>query len=134
MTETIFQGDTLAKYIMGIGVNVHQSEEDFPKDIRHPATSVEMETGNDGINRNRLIAAILNHLYSGMYRINHHDVSGVLDAWRARADQLGEEVKLFTEKGSHRGRFIDISDDGAAIIEIDGSQKIVTSGEIVSIT
>ena len=38
--------DTHTAYILGIGINCHQKQSDFPKDLQNIATSIDLESGS----------------------------------------------------------------------------------------
>jgi len=49
------------RVVLGIGVNVHQSREQFPSGTNPPATSLDLETG-EPVDRRDLVVALLDHL------------------------------------------------------------------------
>ena len=61
LCESRIQGKSIKWVVLGIGINVNETANDFGNDISGTATSLYLEVGNF-IQRERLLAAILNHL------------------------------------------------------------------------
>ena len=61
LCESRIQGKSIKWVVIGIGINVNETADDFENDISLSATSLYLEVG-DFMQRERLLAAILNHL------------------------------------------------------------------------
>ncbi|MBD3274480.1 MAG: biotin--[acetyl-CoA-carboxylase] ligase [Candidatus Marinimicrobia bacterium] len=130
LAETQFRGSDLSKFILGIGLNVLQKPGDFPDELRKPATSVKQETSLT-IDRNLLTAGILKSLDSKIHLLESGNSHLILQEWRARTDQIGRLVKYISNKEEKVGIFKDLAKHGAVILESDGHQAEITSGEII---
>jgi len=104
--------------VVGIGVNVHQSEDDFPADLE--ATSLKIATGS-APRRDDLLVAILREL-DGLV-----GASGWLDEYRRRSVTLGQRVRVELSDGLLEGVPSEVRDDGALIV--DG--RPVVAGDVV---
>ena len=104
--------------VLGIGVNVHQTTDDFPAELRANATSLAL-TGHT-VDRLSLLFAItreLDRVAKPSERI------AALAEWRRRATLLGREVEVTREgRPVVRGVARDIADDGALLV---GSERVV---------
>jgi len=104
--------------VLGIGVNVHQTTDDFPAELRATATSLAL-TGHT-VDRLTLLVAItreLDRVAKPSERI------AALGEWRRRATLLGREVEVTREgRPVVRGVARDIADDGALLV---GSERVV---------
>ena len=104
--------------VLGIGVNVHQTTDDFPAELRANATSLAL-TGHT-VDRLSLLVAItreLDRVAKPSERI------AALAEWRRRATLLGREVEVTREgRPVVRGVARDIADDGALLV---GSERVV---------
>jgi BirA family transcriptional regulator, biotin operon repressor / biotin---[acetyl-CoA-carboxylase] ligase len=49
------------RVLLGIGINVHQTAEQLPERVEHPATSLLLEAGRH-VQRAKLLASLLDHL------------------------------------------------------------------------
>ena len=65
LLETTITGDTVENAVIGIGLNMRHSIEDFPVELRNSATSLQEVTGKD-INNRLLIERILS-IYGDYY-------------------------------------------------------------------
>ena len=104
--------------VLGIGVNVHQTTDDFPAGLRANATSLAL-IGHT-VDRLSLLVAItgeLDRVAKPSERI------AALAEWRRRATLLGREVEVTREgRPVVRGVARDIADDGALLV---GSERVV---------
>jgi BirA family biotin operon repressor/biotin-[acetyl-CoA-carboxylase] ligase len=104
--------------VIGIGVNVAIEPDEFPDDLRWPATSVGGGATVDGV-----LAAVCERLerWAGAER------GEILDAFRDR-DVLSEQ-EIEWEDGE--GRAAGIDDDGELIVELgDGSRVALGAGDV----
>lgn len=104
--------------VLGIGVNVHQSLDDFPAELRATATSLAL-TGH-AIDRLPLFVDLTRELERVAVPAERR---AALDDWRMRSTLLGREVEV-TREGSPvvRGVARDIAEDGALLV---GSERVV---------
>jgi BirA family biotin operon repressor/biotin-[acetyl-CoA-carboxylase] ligase len=104
--------------VLGIGVNVHQSESDFPAELRASATSLAL-AGHE-LDRLSLFVALsceLDRVAGSSER------RAALAEWRARSNVLGREVEVTREgRPVLRGVARDIADDGALLV---GSERVI---------
>lgn len=132
LTEMAIEGESgLLQYIItGIGINVNQSEEDFPEDIRHIAGSLAMASG-EPVRRGRLAAELTNAL-DRMYEAWIHGGGDYLERYRAACLTTGKEVKLIRASGAVEDAFAERVDDdfGLIVRHPDGRREKVTSGEV----
>lgn len=132
LTEMAIEGEsgTLQHIITGIGVNVNQKTEDFPKDIRDIAGSLAMAAGKP-VRRGRLAAEILNGL-DRMYAAWLNGGEDYLERYRSRCLTVGSQVKLLRANGEMEpAEAIAVADDfGLIVRHPDGREEKVTSGEV----
>lgn len=132
LTEMAIEGESgLLQYIItGIGINVNQSEEDFPEDIRHIAGSLAMAAG-EPVRRGRLAAELTNAL-DRMYEAWIHGGGDYLERYRAACLTTGKEVRLIRASGAVEDAFAERVDDdfGLIVRHPDGRREKVTSGEV----
>ena len=104
--------------VLGIGVNVHQTQDDFPGELRASATSLAL--AGHPVDRLSLLVAVSRELD----RVAGSDErSAALAEWRARSTVLGREVEVTREgRPVVRGVARDIADDGALLV---GSERVV---------
>lgn len=132
LTEMSIEGESgaLQYIITGIGINVSQTEEDFPEDIRDIAGSIAMAAGHP-ISRGRLTAEILNAL-DRMYTAWLNGGGDYLRRYRSRCLTVGKQVRLLRADGSvEPAEAVAVAEDfGLVVRHPDGREEVVTSGEV----
>jgi len=125
LAESFTEPDVL---ILGVGVNVFQCPYDFPSRVLYPVTSLVMAGGKD-IDRNALIAEVLNSLDRWLERWLSAGAEPVLTAWRDRNVTLGHRVRIAGT--ALAGVAVDVSDDGALVVKDDaGRRRVLYSADI----
>ena len=104
--------------VLGIGVNVHQLQDDFPLELRATATSLAL-SGHD-VDRLPLLVDLARELDRVAIPSER---PAALEEWRRRSTLLGREVEVTREgKRVAYGVARDIAEDGALIV---GSERVV---------
>ena len=124
--------DAVDFVVVGIGVNVNATEEDFPPELRGIATSLRLELGTT-IDREALAADLLEELGTEYDRYLASGFSAVRARWEAVCGTLGRTVEVDTDSERFTGVAIDLSDAGhLRVRRADNQQEVeVVSGDIV---
>lgn len=112
--------------VVGIGVNVNQKRNELPEDTNVPAGSLYT---SDGIKHDRapLLAAILERLESNYDAWLEGGLDGVYDSLGSRDFLRGRRISLNGESGTG----VRIDRDGRFLVDVDGVERAVESGEIL---
>jgi BirA family biotin operon repressor/biotin-[acetyl-CoA-carboxylase] ligase len=130
LVETRMLDESIDAAIAGVGVNVGWKAEDVPSDIAERATSIAIWT-EDHVDRPLLLAAILKRLETHYLSIGDGDGAGVLQAAAARSVVLGRDVVArFVDGNFIEGRALSLDPSGALEIEVEGTKRLLTVGEI----
>ncbi|MDD4496251.1 MAG: biotin--[acetyl-CoA-carboxylase] ligase, partial [Eubacteriales bacterium] len=136
LTEMNSEIDRVNYIIVGIGLNFSQNEGDFGVDIRDTAVSMSMHLQKCGvkyknITRNDIIKEVLASFDEYYEILLTSDKGRIITDWRKYSVTLGSRLRVHARNGEYCGRAVDITCDGALIIETDdGSIKNVSSGEV----
>jgi BirA family biotin operon repressor/biotin-[acetyl-CoA-carboxylase] ligase len=104
--------------VLGIGVNVHQGQGDFPPELRATATSLALS--GHAVDRLSLFVDLTRELDRVAMPAER---KAALDEWRKRSTLLGREVEVTREgRPVVRGVARDIAEDGALLV---GSERVV---------
>ncbi len=115
-----------AEVVLGVGLNVNQS----PGDVPEGGTSLAIEMGHE-LEREPLLAAILNDLGNAYERADREGVSWIVPGWRSRSSMLGHAVAFHRDGALIRGIAEDVTEDGALQVRLgDGSRIGVVAGEV----
>ena len=133
LCESKIQGKSIKWVVIGIGINVNEIADDFENDISHSATSLYLEVG-DFIQRERLLAAILNHLEILLNELSEDSKSfDIGKYWTPFCTHSNKQI-IFQEGGqTHQGRFTNITKNGECVIEMKGTTKSFTSAIIKNV-
>jgi BirA family biotin operon repressor/biotin-[acetyl-CoA-carboxylase] ligase len=104
--------------VLGIGVNVHQGQGDFPPELRATATSLAL--AGHPLDRLPLFIDLTRELERVAVLAERR---AALEEWRKRSTLLGREVEVTREgRAVVRGVARDIAEDGALLV---GSERVV---------
>ncbi|WP_456278570.1 biotin--[acetyl-CoA-carboxylase] ligase [Bacillus sp. AK128] len=130
LTELQAEADRINSIIIGVGINVNQSEQDFPDDIKEKSTSLFIQSGKK-VNRAELIQTILEKLeklYESYLQTGFYPIKLL---WEAYAISIGKEIVASTLNGKIIGMAKGITDEGVLVIEDEsGKTHYVHSADI----
>ena len=115
--------------VIGMGLNVNETEEDFPVDLRGTATSLVIETGRQQA-RGDILVRLLTEL-GGCYDLwCRTGLEPFVAELEERMLYRGEPVAL--ESGDERitGVMTGLTRDGRLRLEVEGSVQIFASGDL----
>ncbi len=131
LTEMSAEMDRVRHVILGIGVDVNQSAEEFPAELRKIATSLKIESGAE-ISRAELATEILRELDFDYARICSGKFSEVADEWEAASATIGRNVTVHVGDRHFRGHAESLDDDGALLIRSEhGHLERVIGGDVM---
>ena len=140
LTELVSDGQNRPlSVIIGIGINL--TTDHFPAEFAATAGCVGK------VDPNRLCAAIVDHLINmymiivgdGALDVPHteysfvtvnHEYNSILEKYKQLNTCIGKGIRYTDTSGEHIARAVDIAMDGSLIIEENGTQKTLHSGEI----
>ena len=117
--------------VIGLGLNVY-----LPKKSAEPITQdwVDLKqiiSENVEINRNQLIANLLNQLMPIIENFENDTLIHYLDNWRSHDCMAGKEVDIFIGEKSFTGIVKGIDDNGLLVLkDKQGSLRTFASGEV----
>lgn len=116
--------------ILGIGVNLNMTLEQFPDDLRYPATSLALETGKK-IQRLAFTRILLRNL-DRLYDLYHEQgFPAVLENWQKYFELVGREVEVDCQEYLLRGTVLGLDEDGALLLRLpDDTKRRVLSGDV----
>jgi BirA family biotin operon repressor/biotin-[acetyl-CoA-carboxylase] ligase len=114
--------------VVGIGVNLTVA----PEDVEFPATSLAAE-GIAGVTPARLLEGFAAHFDGWAKRWREDGFAPVRAAWLARAEGLGAAIRVRLERTTLTGRFLDLDDDGALVLDGAEGRRRIAAGEVFPI-
>ena len=119
-SRTIKQGLSV---VVGIGLNINESEDDIPDKLQGQATSLHIESG-EKFTRELLLSSILNE-FENLYLKHWNEI---IPLWQKYCIHNNEEVTFHVNDKYHRGTFRGITDSGHACIQVNGKTETFPSG------
>lgn len=131
LNEMSAETDGINFVILGIGVNLNMTADQFPGDLRHPATSLLLESGAK-VDRSRFTGTMLGELDRLYADFLEHGFGPVREEWQRRCNASGRQV-IVSDSGTEctGGRFIGIDSDGALLLRSeDDVLHRITCGDV----
>lgn len=131
LNEMSAEADRIRFVVLGIGVNLNMTADQFPDELRMPATSLLLAGGRPVARAlfARTLLEQLDALYAGFLQ---RGPAPILAEWEAGCDLIGRQVEV-DEGGSGivRGRVVGIDRDGALLLTLaDGSSERILAGDV----
>lgn len=131
LNEMSAETDGINFVILGIGVNINMLPEQFPAELRYPATSLLIESGGM-VSRTRFASVMLNELDSLYADFVATGFEPVREEWLKRCNATGRSVSVSDDGHEDRyGAFAGIDGDGALLLlSGDGVVERIVSGDV----
>lgn len=133
LSEASWDGNVVRHVVVGIGVNVHQEEKDFPPELRPVAISLEAAAG-ESVSRLDLADLVLQHVEEHCSRLET-SVDRVLLRQFDERDWLRDRrcaVRTSPEAEPLHGTAVGIAPDGALLFRPDkGALRRLSSGRVL---
>lgn len=121
-----FESGQISYVTIGIGLNFHLNQTDFPTELQEKVTALFSDT-EPTITRNELIQKIWQNFFELIAGLPDQSY---LEYYRRKSFVLGKVVR-FTQQGQeYTGQAVGISNHGELIVETVDGQKVLSSGEI----
>ncbi len=116
--------------VLGIGVNLNMRRDQFPEELRHPASSLLLEGGSE-VSRIPFIQALLGEL-DLLYDLYLREGDGPIRAeWVARCNMVGRTVTVSCRDSALTGMVSGVDDSGALLVRLaDGKEERVLTGDV----
>ena len=124
--------DRVNYLIIGIGLNVNHSINDFPEELQERAISLAM-IGKHNFDRKEILQAFLRIFETDYDKLTSGNNAGVIDYARKHSATLGKQVTINHGFGNTiSGQALDLDEDGSLWLKLaDGKEVRVYSGEVI---
>jgi BirA family biotin operon repressor/biotin-[acetyl-CoA-carboxylase] ligase len=130
LAEIGVQGGLVEWCVIGIGVNVNHSPNDFPTDLRDRAISLR-QLCHRRVDRLPFLLELADSLWSWYSRFLTGGIPALLPEWRRRSTLLGRTVRVETAGESYVGTALDLEADGSLRIRLEsGTEEVLTAGDV----
>lgn len=133
LCESSFSGKKLNHSIIGVGINVKHTEQDFPEELRENAGSLEMFYQSP-VDKEKLLFTCFHFLDKWYKEFLERDDQKILNNYlKTSYFRPGERVKVEArgnKVNKGEGIFIGLDKKGRVILDIQGKEERFLSGEI----
>lgn len=133
LTEISTEGESgrVQSLIVGVGLNILQTEEDFDPSLRQIATSLYLHSG-EAFSRAELAAAEIEELDKMFEAILRGEEKSYMEQYRKDLITLGREVTVIRGNEKREATAFDLDEDAALIVRYHdtGTIEKVQSGEV----
>ena len=128
LCESKVKGNFLNQIVIGIGLNVNETKEDFNPTIQSIANSLHIASGKF-YQRERVLAEIVNELEPWITGLPKNKEQ-IQFEWEAVCGHLKEEIQFHNGNEIVSGIFKSLGKSGSAVIEVEGKETQFHSREI----
>ncbi len=124
--------DRIHFLIVGVGLNVNHSAEDFPEELAERATSLRIIRG-ECLDRKMILQRYLEEFERAYHRMHEGNLQDVIAYARMHSATLGKRVTIRSGGGpSLSGEALALDDDGSLWVRDETGKEIkVFSGEVI---
>lgn len=114
--------------VIGIGVNLKT----IPKqtDLEDGALAPVCLPPEFEISQEEMLDALAETFDARQREFEAEGFAATRNAWRMRAAGIGQEITARLNTASHRGRFVDIDDDGSLILETEQGRLVLPAADV----
>ena len=127
LSEIQWQGYSPISAIIGMGINLKHTSEDFSPSIRNSATSLRI-AGWHNPDRTDFLNYFIEDFFQQLKMLDNPDA--LIAQWNDLAYKLNEQVQWETKDSIIDGQFLGINRSGEALIRIEGKIHNFQNGEI----
>ncbi|MCC6545186.1 MAG: biotin--[acetyl-CoA-carboxylase] ligase [Nitrospirae bacterium] len=130
LTEMNAEQERINYIAAGIGINVNMKKQDFPEDLRMPATSLSECLGKR-VDRMNLLFALINTLEQDYEELKNYGVKSIFRRWRNGCDILKRRIQVSLPGEQITGVAEDLSPEGGLIMILDrGGKRVIYAGDV----
>jgi len=116
--------------VLGVGVNLNMKAEDFPADLRTPATSLLIAGGRE-VSRREFTRELLRQVDRLYTLYQREGFAPIRAAWEARCHMVGRMVEVDSPPRQFVGTVEGIDAEGALLVGLPGGiQERVLAGDV----
>ena len=119
--------------ILGIGININMSREDFDPELRETATSLKIETGGT-VDRLTLAGNLFALIEKWYIVLIEEGFKGLRHVFLAYTEMMGKRIQVVFNQEIETGVAVGIDDDGTIVMQDQaGAIRRVTAGDVTMI-
>lgn len=132
LTEMTGEISKITYMVIGIGINVNISRDEFPEDLRDIATSLS-EMNGENLSRVELFRAVLEEFDKLYCEVCESGFDKVIELWKGYNVTLGKNVRVISASEDGKiftGKAVNLNADGALVVETAQGLRTVYAGDV----
>jgi len=130
LSEMRAESDRVHYVILGVGVNLNMRHEQFPEELRYPATSLLIERGEE-VSRSAFVRCFLERFEHYYLLFLAEGFDAIRPVWDAHCAMLGVRVRVDQEPQPLTGLAIGLDADGSLLVRDDtGRLHNIYAGDV----
>ena len=130
LTEMNAEQERINYVVIGIGINVNMKREDFPVDLRVPATSLAECLGKR-VDRMNLLLMLIRILEQDYDELKKDGIMSIFNRWRKGCDILNRRIKVSLPGEEITGVAEDLTPEGGLMVRLDcGEKRVIYAGDV----
>ena len=121
LTEMQAEADRIHSIIIGIGINVNQTETDFPEELQQIASSLSIQTG-EVLSREKVICSILKKMENLYFQYCSEGFAPIKTLWESYAISVGKVITATTPQKKITGIALGITDEGVLLMKDEAGE------------
>lgn len=126
LAESEISANKVSFVVVGVGVNMRISRDQFPRELKASATSVQVETGRS-YDRAEVIAGVLIELDPILKDLDAGRGHNILNSYVKLCETFGRTVSTELDGRKIKGQAVDITDQGALVLD---TGDVIPMGDI----
>ena len=115
-------------FVVGVGINCSQQEEDFSPELQETATSLRLMCGSK-VDRVQLAQEFLCRLEDWLKAASAEGgLERLHQSWLGRCDEVGRRIRLISDNQTFEGRVIDVCPKKGLLLQLDAGAVRVFDG------
>lgn len=128
LTELNASMEKINYMVIGIGINTALSKNALDRELRKTVTSFAME--HVAVNRNDLLAEILNELERYYDMAQADGFAAILKEWESLSCMLHQDVVVLAGDKTFSGKAVGIDENGSLLVDTGASIEKVLAGDV----
>jgi BirA family biotin operon repressor/biotin-[acetyl-CoA-carboxylase] ligase len=130
LVEAVIHAGLPAAVIVGIGINVNTTLEQFPQELQARVTSLSLAAGRP-FARSQLIATLLTHLERLYCTFQEVGTAPIRQRWLHYGAIAGRALRFVQDGRSHLAAGVGLDEDGALVVRlVDGTPQRIIAGDV----
>jgi BirA family biotin operon repressor/biotin-[acetyl-CoA-carboxylase] ligase len=131
LNEMSAESEQVHFVLLGIGVNLNMQANQFPEDLRYPATSVLLERGTS-VPRLAFVRSLLEKIDECYREYREEGFRVIRRRWEGLSDLLDQAVRVDLNPGIREGVVVGLDEDGALRLQLEnGEVERILAGDVV---